>query len=121
MAALTRWLHSRYLFSLIYLLAATVALAMLFYGQEKQRRTSEAACERGNLIRSQVDYNSDILRSLIIQAADARDQLAILHESQGDAKAAKIERDSVASFRRLLQGFHALGPAPCHDLYQRFH
>ena len=121
MAALTRrWVHD-HLITAIYLVAIVAAFAFLAYGQEKQRRTSEAACVRGNLIRAQVDHNSGVIRGHLVEAAAARDLLATLHESEGDVIAARIERASAAAFRRLLVGFHPLGPAPCHRIYDRFH
>ena len=118
-ADLTRWLRG-HVVAVVYLAVVTVALALLVYGEDKQRRTSQAACVRGNLIRAQVDYNSGVIRGLIVEAAAARDLLADLHERQGDLDAARIERTSATKFRALLEGFRLLGPAPCDDLYRPF-
>lgn len=103
----------RHTVTLLYLCVIVIAFGFLLYGQSKQADRLQAACERGNTIRVQINANNAVTTSFILAAAQTRDATAALLRKEGNEDEAQINEDAADSYRALLSGLTMLETVDC--------
>lgn len=106
--------------SALVLIVALVMVLLYVSSLQNQVEASlsqqRAGCARGNLIRSQINYNSSVLQSFLSQAASTREQTADHADADSDPVTARINRDAARAYRALLGGFTPLAVVDCENL-----
>lgn len=98
-------------------IVSAYAVTALVKGTAERKRFDElvAACERGNVIREQVNAQGDVLREFLASAARARTSAARL----GEGEQARVDAHTAARYRNLRTEIDPIEIPDCADAFDR--
>lgn len=100
-----------------FLTVAFTGVGAVYYIQaneiEKTKKAAIAACERGNILRGQLNAQWNIMKEFVLDTAATRELLGDLMTSEGRTAEATIQYAAAESFREKVAQFEDLEMVNC--------
>lgn len=99
---------------IVVVIVIVIGAAVWLSGAVKDRIEAQIkACERGNLVRRQINHRSFVLSQLLLSASESRRALAVLNRQSGDTGIARVNEKSARKYVLLRESLHPLQAVDC--------
>lgn len=102
--------------AIVYLAIVGILFGLLFFWQQRAHEVVVAGCERGNVIRSQMNTVGSTLSQFLLIAAAGRDASSEAAKEAGDDAKATADANLAEQYRALVPSLSQVPLTDCNNI-----